>query len=54
MRTAYYISWHPSIGCINTKCFSTAEEREKFRQRVENRHAAVQTWESEVQTWEEE
>ena len=43
--TRFYLSWHPSINCVCTRCFDSADEREQFRRRVDCRNAQIKTWE---------
>ena len=42
----YYISFHPSAGCVITRCFESAAERENFRKLVDSKTAKIQLWES--------
>lgn len=36
MKTLYYLSWHPSIATVCTRCFTNAEERTAFYNRVKD------------------
>ena len=43
--THYYLSWHPSSGCICTRCFISESERQQFYNRVKDiPRANVKQW----------
>ena len=43
--TRFYISWH-TPGAVYSRCFESAQERDKFRFLIDCNGAAVQTWEA--------
>lgn len=43
--TRYYISWH-TTGAQYSRCFDSAQEREKFRVLIDCKTAQISTWES--------
>jgi hypothetical protein len=41
----YYLSFH-TTGAVHTRCFESAEDREKFRRLIDCKSAGVQMWEA--------
>lgn len=44
MTVVYYIQWHSGAGCVLTRCFNSAAEREEFRRRIDHGRAGVRMW----------
>ena len=46
--TYYYLSFHPGPGCVITRCFDSAQERERFKRLVDCKTAFIQLWENTI------